>query len=135
MNIDDVISETEDELRRASAELTAVRPAKCLLCYVHRMLEFGCTGLRRAQRYRDLQAPRATALEHRLGQRGGFCDCEIFLNGYTLAPEQLVQPPPHLVNGIFFEVDPVYPDPVPDCLGVRKGSTRGCDLWVRRQRW
>ena len=85
MDIDDVISETEDELRRAAADLTAVRPAECLLCYVHRMLELGCTGLRWAQRYRDLRAPRATALERRLGQRGGFCDCEIFLNGYTLA--------------------------------------------------
>ncbi|WP_425464517.1 DUF2695 domain-containing protein [Nocardioides eburneiflavus] len=39
---------------------------------------FGCcTTLRFATRYRDLRAPRAVGLERRLGDRGGFCDCEI----------------------------------------------------------
>ena len=135
MSLNPVVSETEDELRRTAAELTAIRPAECLLCYVHRMLEFGCTGLRWARHYRDLRAPRATALEHRLGRRGGFCDCEIFLNGYTLAPERLVHPPPYVENGVTYEEDPVHPVPMPECLGVRKGSTQGCDLWARRFRW
>jgi len=36
---------------------------------------------------RDVTAPRATALEQRLGDLGGFCDCEIFLNGDTPAAE------------------------------------------------
>ena len=40
-----------------------------------------------------------------------------------------------LENGIYYEVEPIYPDPMPDGLGVRKGSTRGSDLWVRRHRW
>ena len=99
------------------------------------MLQLGCTGLRWAKRYRDLRAPRATALERRLGQVGGFCDCEIFLNGYTLAPDQWVRTPGVVVDGILYETEPKHPDPMPDCLGVRAGSTRGCGLWVRRQRW
>ena len=57
------------------------------------MLEFGCTGLRWAQRYRDLKAPRATALQHRQRSKGAGCDCEIFLNGWTLHREHQVNDP------------------------------------------
>src|SRR5438105_4691710 len=66
--------------------LTEPRPDECVLCYVDRMLDaFGCdTTLRWARRWRDLRRPRATGLERRLESRGGFCDCEIFLNGWTL---------------------------------------------------
>jgi hypothetical protein len=50
--------------------------------------EHGCNNeLRWATRYRDLRAPRATALRDRLFRMGGFCDCEIFLNGMMLADE------------------------------------------------
>ncbi len=104
--------------------LTHPRTRECLWCYVARMLtEFGCDNtLRFACRYRDLRAPRATALEDRLGRVGGFCDCEIFLNGMTLAPT--------------LQRYDAYGDelvtPVPPCVGVRRGSTQGCANWVRR---
>jgi len=56
----------ERELRHLSIQITQPKPRECLHCYVYRMLEFGCTGLRWAKRYRDLRAPRATALDRRL---------------------------------------------------------------------
>jgi hypothetical protein len=74
----------ERELRNLSVEITQPRPGEWLHCYVYRMLEFGCTGLRWAQRYRDLRAPRATALRRRLMSKGAGCDCEIFMNGWSL---------------------------------------------------
>ncbi|HET9778015.1 MAG TPA: hypothetical protein VFP81_01890 [Propionibacteriaceae bacterium] len=43
----------ERELRHLSIELTQTKPGECLECYVYRMLEFGCAGLRWATRYRD----------------------------------------------------------------------------------
>ena len=46
-----------------------------------------------------------------------------------------VRTPGVVVDGILYETEPKHPDPMPDCLGVRAGSTRGCGLWVRRQRW
>jgi hypothetical protein len=130
-----IVEEAEQTLRVLSAELTEVRPAECLLCYVHRMLDLGCSGLRWAQRYRDERAPRATALEHRLGQMGGFCDCEIFLNAYEPAPELWIRPEPVLEDGVLYDDDPTYPDPLPECRGARRGSTRPCVLWVLRRRW
>ena len=101
-----IVEEAERTLRVLSAELTEVRPAECLLCYVHRMLDLGCSGLRWAQRYRDERAPRATALEQRLGQMGGFCDCEIFLNAYEPAPELWIRPEPVLEDGVLYDDDP-----------------------------
>ena len=75
-------------IRSMARRLTQPRTGECLVCYVARMLdEFGCdTTLRFARNYRDQVAPRATKLERRLGDMGGFCDCEIFLNGMRLAP-------------------------------------------------
>jgi hypothetical protein len=55
----------ERELRHLSVQITQPKAGECLHCYVYRMLEFGCTG-RWAKRYRDLKAPRATALDGRL---------------------------------------------------------------------
>ena len=133
MDPNSLLSETERELRTFSTALTDPQPNECLLCYVWRMLEFGCTGLRWAVRYRDLRAPRATALERRLGDKGGFCDCEIFLNGFELRPELWVQAHEYDEDGITYEEDPSYPDPMPPCRGVRRGSTQGCALWVRRR--
>jgi Protein of unknown function (DUF2695) len=65
--------------------LTAPRAGECLLRYTYRMMNSqGCDGtLRWAKRWRDLRAPRHTALERRLGSSGGYCDCEIFMNGWT----------------------------------------------------
>lgn len=136
MNTDSLISDTERELRTLSTELTDPHEGECLLCYVYRMLEHGCTGLRWARRYRDLRAPRATALEHRLGQKGGYCDCEIFLNAYDLAPTYLVPAAEHVEDGVAYLTDPSYPDPMPQCRGARRGSTQGCALWVQQpRRW
>jgi hypothetical protein len=136
MNTKSLVSDAEDELRTLSAALTAPRERECLLCYVYRMLELGCTGLRWATRYRDLRAPRATALEERLGRKGGFCDCEIFMNGYELAPQYWVPAQEYVEDGIAYETDPSYPDPLPSCLGVGRGSTKGCGLWVPQyRRW
>ena len=118
---------TDTALREAEAivldlnrRLTGVRDDECLYCYVARMLEeHGCDNtLRWAARYRDLRAPRATALESRLGQMGGFCDCEIFLNGVMPAGGE----------------DEDEPRPLPACEGVRAGSTQGCQIWGRRRR-
>jgi len=86
------VRDAERALADASLALLGPEPGECLLCYVHRMLvEFGCDcRLRFAAHYRDVRAPRATGLERRLGNSGGFCDCEIFLNGYDLHPEYWV---------------------------------------------
>src|SRR3954447_4177017 len=66
---------------------------ECLACFVARMIdEFGCdTTLRWAQRFRDVRSPTASGLERRLGEVGGFCDCEIFLNGYRMARRLMVR--------------------------------------------
>lgn len=134
---DTPLDEAEELLRALSARLTDPAEGECLLCYVHRMLEHGCHGLRWALRYRDLRAPRATALERRLQEKGASCDCEVFLNAYQLQEE-------HLVLGALLDVGgfPVgevleYPHPMPPCRGVRAGSTRPCALWRRQHlcRW
>jgi hypothetical protein len=137
MTTDAIVSEAEDLVRSLAAELTTPRVGECLLCFVRRQLdEFGCDcTLRFARRYRDAVAPRATALEHRLGQKGGFCDCEIFLNGYTLAdkwwtPEREIQR-----DGFVELVKREPPETLPPCAQVRRASTRPCALWVRLRRW
>lgn len=134
MNTNALVSDTEQQLRELATELTDPRDGECLLCYVYRMLELGCTGLRWAARYRDLRAPRATALERRLGQKGGFCDCEIFLNAYQLAPEHWVPEKGYEQDGFTYVTDPSYPDPMPSCHGARAGSTQGCSLWIQQPR-
>jgi hypothetical protein len=53
----------EREPRHLSFKITQPHARECLHSYVYRMLDFGCTGLRWAQRYRNLKAPRATALQ------------------------------------------------------------------------
>lgn len=118
----------ERELRHRSVEITQPKPGECLHCYVFRMLEFGCTGLRWATRYRDLKAPRATALHGRLMSKGAGCDCEIFMNGWSLRREYQVYDP----EAEEYE----YPEELPDCKGVRAGSVQPCGLWVvQDRRW
>ena len=115
----------ERELRHLSVELTQPKPGECLHCYVYRMLEFGCTGLRWATRYRDLKAPRATALAGRLMSKGAGCDCEIFMNGWSLRREYRVYDP---------ETEEYeYPEEVPACKGVRAGSIQPCGIWTVRR--
>jgi hypothetical protein len=134
MDTESLVTDTERELRILSTALTEPHERECLLCYVHRMLEYGCTGLRWAVRYRDLRAPRATAMERRLGEKGGYCDCEIFLNGYEPAPELWTQPQEYEEDGVSCIDDAEPPDQLPACRGVRAGSTQGCTLWVRQRR-
>lgn len=119
------ISMLERELHEASRELTEPRAGECLPCYVYRQLEFGCHGLRWAARYRDLRAPRATALERNLMSKGAGCDCEIFYNAYTYREAHLVEDPE---TG-----DRDFPTEPPECLGVGRGSTQPCGLWTRRR--
>ena len=126
--MDDVAIDVQAEqiVRALAHELTDPRVGECLLCYVARMLTaFECdTTLRFARHFRDLTAPRATALERRLGDLGGFCDCEIFLNAMTIAPHLRAYGP---------KGDPLAEE-IPECAGVRRGSTRGCANWTRRRR-
>ena len=134
MDTGSLVADTEQELRDLSTSLTDPHERECLLCYVHRMLEFGCTGLRWATRYRDLRAPRATGLERRLANRGGFCDCEIFLNGYEPAPELWTPDREVDEDGHTYYVERDWPEQMPACRGVRAGSTQGCTLWVKQWR-
>ena len=112
-----------------ATQLLASPKPECVLCYVVRMLEqFHCdTSLRFATGWRDQRVPAATGLERRLGNRGGFCDCEIFLNGWALADQYCVVDPQ---TG---DLEP--PEPMPACRGVGPRSSQPCALWVPIRRW
>ncbi len=73
-----IATEVENQLSVRSTLLTVPSLGECLACYVLRMLDFGCLGLRWATLYRDQAAPTATALARNLGRMGAFCDCENF---------------------------------------------------------
>lgn len=136
-DVDPAVREAEQVLAAVAEAVLVPRPGECLLCYVARMLDqFGCyTTLRFARRYRDTTAPRATALEKRLGSMGGYCDCDIFLNGYQLSPEFRVPEVVREYNGVtVVERDECAPDVLPSCLGARAGSTRPCGIWERQRR-
>jgi len=122
------VEELENELVVLSALWTAPEEGECLFCYVFRMLTVhGCNNrLRWAARWRDLRAPRATALERRLGSRGGYCDCEIFMNGWTASPAITTWDPE--------TEDEIWPDPMPKCQGVRPRSSQPCSHWQRMSR-
>lgn len=130
MSVDDGVRTLEIELASLAQDLTAPGPHECVLCYVNRMLvQFGCdTSLRWTKRWRELQAPRATRLERRVGRDGSFCDCELFTNGWDVTVPVLHDP----VTG-----EDRWPDDVHGCRGVRSGTTQPCTLWSRRppQRW
>ncbi|HEY0949271.1 DUF2695 domain-containing protein [Nocardioides sp.] len=129
MNETSVAEEAERYLQILADPRSEPAPTECLACFVARMLrDFGCdTTLRWAQRFRDLRSPTATGLERRLGNVGGFCDCEIFLNGYRLRRELLVRD--LATDELEAPVDP------PPCAGVRRTSTRPCANWERRSRY
>jgi hypothetical protein len=94
-----VVLSAESLLRDLAHGLTEPQEGECLFCFVARMMdEHGCDHtLRWATRYRDLCAPRATALEERLSRMGAFCDCGIFRHGMVHAsrpaPWQVQLPP------------------------------------------
>ncbi len=100
---------------------------ECVLCYLARMLQsHGCdTTLRWARRWRDARLPRATGLERRFEARGGYCDCEVVMNAWTL---QAAADAPDVADGVWR---------FPPCAGVSAQSSEPCDLWepVRRRRW
>ena len=124
-----VVRDAEEYLQLVVAEVMAPHPAECVLCYVARMLgEHGCDEtLRWTGRFRELRSPRATALEGRMQAVVGFCDCEVFLNGYRLRRE-------HLERDIHTD-ELRAPDHPPTCAGVgRLDSTKPCTLWERSRR-
>lgn len=125
----EIIDRVETDLRAHADELTRPGETECLACYVNRMVEtFGCdTTLRWARRFRDLRSPRATGLERRLADLGGFCDCELFLNGIGLAEQVVVR------DADTDELE--SPAERPYCAEVRATSTRWCSNWQRLARW
>jgi hypothetical protein len=127
---DTTADDLERELAAISAAMTEPDEDECVLCYVDRMVAaFDCDNtLRWVRRWRDLRRPKARGLERRMESRGGFCDCEVFANGWTLR-EQLWETCAH--------GDLLEPDVMPSCAGVRPRSTQPCSNWVswRRSGW
>lgn len=130
VNDSQILIDAEAAVQDFAAELTAIRPGECLLCYVWRMLEFGCTDLRWSKHYRDVRAPQATGLERRLARRGGYCDCEIFMNGYRPAERLWTRPEAEIVDGVELIEDAAPPEVMPACEGAAPGSVTPCALWV-----
>ncbi|MGY1711457.1 DUF2695 domain-containing protein [Geodermatophilus sp. SYSU D00758] len=112
-------AEPEEHLRSLAGALTEPRDAECVLCFADRMLDaFGCDGtLRRAGRWRDLRRPRATGLERRPASRGGHCDCEVFLDGWTHRDD--LQVPGE-------DGEPDRPEVRPPCAGAGPRSAEPC---------
>lgn len=123
--------DVERELRAVAAALTTPLPRECLLCFVWRLVEaFGCNAtLRWARHWRDGRAPRATAMEHRLGARGAFCDCQIFLNAWDsrAVVEARSASSTEAPTAAAARVAPAA------CPGVRRGSAQPCQLWIRHE--
>ena len=135
MSTNKLIDMTEDELRTMAAGLTDIRVGECMLCYVYRMLEFGCTGLRWATHYRDVRAPKVRDLDRKLGRMGGFCDCEIFMNAFepsaaAYSSGVLTSNDAEIDEDAASEVDAEWPAVMPPCPGAAAGSIAGCSLWV-----
>jgi len=121
----EIVHDTEEYLRRVAHEVTAPYPDECVLCFAARMLDdHGCDhSLRWVRRFRDLRSPRATALERRMEDVGGSCDCEVFLNGFRPARHVLVRD---------LHTDELEaPEPFPPCAGVRLTDSRPCTHWER----
>lgn len=125
-----------DLARQASSAMTELStwqvrpcPRECLICYLMRLVaEHGCSGLRWSTHYRDMRAPRARALELRLAERGGYCDCEVLMNAVRPCHAEVG------LDGLFGAAPPATAPLVPECLGVRRGSTQPCALWRWRRR-
>jgi hypothetical protein len=131
-----IVDQAEGIVRQLITQLSRVREGECLCCYVVRQLDVNpCDNTHRhSLRFRDATAPRATALRDRLSRVGACCcDCELFMNAYQ--PHPRLWTPEHEVekDGITFEVDAQWPDPLPPCAGVRRGSVQPCSIWVRRR--
>lgn len=122
-----IAAEAEGLVQALAEELTTPRVGECLACFVLRMLEdFGCDEtIRFALRFRDLRAPRATALPTRLGSMGAFCDCEILIHAFSASA---------LRRRYDADGEELAPEP-PRCAGVRRGSVQPCGEWQRRPWW
>lgn len=131
-----ISDEAEAYVRSLLDDWLVPHPGECVACFLDRALErSSCDGdLRFAELYRDLAAPRATALLPRLRAAGGHCDCEVLSNA--------MQPAWHLWStsreldldgrSIVLEAEP--PEAMPPCTGVRRGSTQPCRNWHRMRR-
>jgi hypothetical protein len=117
----------ERELALVPVELTEPEDDECVLCYAARMLTtFGCDEtLRWVRRWRERRQPRATGLERRMASRGGFCDCEVFMNGWRLRADLLVRDEDGELT------DPFVPPP---CAGIGPRSSQPCANWEPRRR-
>lgn len=128
------IAALEQELAIMSSYVVRVRPRECVTCYVYRMVrEFGCLGPRFLQEFQERAAPRATALLSRMARRGAYCDCELFLNAFELraelmTPAELTYVP--VPGGHLPILASDFPEVMPQCVGVRRGSTQPCANWV-----
>jgi len=111
------VAELESEVLAVSQVWTSPKKDECLFCYAYRMVtSLGCDNkLRWAARWRDLRAPLATDLERILGSCGGYCDCEIIMNGWTASPA--------ITTWDAETEDEIWPYPMPGCSGVGPGST------------
>lgn len=114
------VKELEDALKTVKRLLPP--RYECLACYLNRMLEHGCIGLKWCTTYRDMRAPRATAMERRFPELGGYCDCEVMANIFR-ANDALW---PRSTDG---KVNETY---VPPCHKVRLGTIKPCELWNMR---
>jgi hypothetical protein len=121
-------AEAERHVATLADELTTPEEGECVLCFAHAMLDrFGCDGsLRWVRRWRDVLRPRMTGLERRMGSRGGYCDCEVFFNGWDLLPELMVR-------DAAGDLD--WPPVMPVCAGVGPRSSQPCALWEPRRRY
>lgn len=108
-----IVDEAEDLVRTLAAEITRPRLDECLACYLDRMLRDACCDhtLRWSSHYRDVLAPRGTALERQLADHGGYCDCEVLMNVYWSISDDILP-----------------------CRGPARGSTKPCALWKRHRR-
>ncbi|HEV7203462.1 MAG TPA: DUF2695 domain-containing protein [Jatrophihabitans sp.] len=133
-----IIEEAERLVRRLAADLTRIRDGECLCCYVARQLEeYPCDNTHRhSLRYRDAVAPRATALLDLLGRMGACCcDCEVLMNAYEphrrfWTPEREDEP-----DGLVEIIESDWPEVLPTCAGVRRGTIHPCSNWIRHRRW
>ncbi|MCW4465504.1 DUF2695 domain-containing protein [Glutamicibacter sp. MNS18] len=94
---------------------------ECLICFLYRVgSDHPCKqSLRFLKHYRDLVAPRATALERKVQLLGGYCDCEVLMNAVRPASAETAR----LLDA--------GKDIV--CHGVRRGSIQPCDQWLMRR--
>ncbi len=121
-------ADAERHVAALAEELTTPEEGECVLCFTYAMLgRFGCDGsLRWVRRWRDVLRPRVTGLERRMGSRGGYCDCEVFFNGWELLPTLMVRDAEGNLD---------WPPVLPACAGIGPRSAQPCALWVPHRRW